>query len=286
MSHVLILSSHVAASRVGGRVAVSSLEARGIDTTFCPTVLLGRHPGHGDPGGGEVLAAQFAAMLEGVKAHSMFGRFDAVLTGYFANVEQVEIAARTIEDIRCTPKYTTGAAVILDEPLIVVDPIIGDSGALYVDEGVAAAIRDLLVPLANLITPNAFELSWLSGMEVSTPAGFVAAARQIAPVTFMTSARFEDHFGTAYHSNGSAAFASHAELADMPNGSGDFLTAELLAELVSGTDPGTAFETAVRNTLDLALKARDGETRELPDISARQNALHPEAVIDLRPLKA
>jgi pyridoxine kinase len=286
MTHVLILSSHVAASRVGGRVAVSALEARGIDTTFCPTVLLGRHPGHGAPGGGPVPAEQFAAMLDGVESHAMYGRFDAVLTGYFASVEQVEIAAAAIEAIRTTPKYTTGAAVILDEPLIVVDPIIGDHGALYVDEKIAAAIRDHLVPLANLITPNVFELAWLSGMDVSTPSGFIAAASGIAPVTFMTSARFDDRFGTAYHASGQAAFASHAELDRMPNGSGDFLTAELLAELVSGTDPATAFEIAARNTLDVALKARDWQKRELPDIAARQHPLHPDAIIDLRPLKA
>ena len=69
MPHVLILSSLVAGSRVGGRVAVSALEARGIDTVFVPTVLLGRHPGHGAPGGGAVPAEQFGSMLEGVAAH-------------------------------------------------------------------------------------------------------------------------------------------------------------------------------------------------------------------------
>ena len=274
MTHVLILSSHVAASRVGGRIAVSALEARGIDTIFCPTALLGRHPGHGAPGGGAVPPEQFGSTLEGVAAHDMFGKFDAVLTGYFASVEQVEIAAAAIEEIRKAS----------DNPLIVVDPIIGDNGALYVPEDVASAIRDLLLPLADLITPNAFELSWLSGRSIATPADFKAAAA-FAPVTFMTSARFAGQFGIAYHANGETAFATHVELGALPHGTGDFFTSELVSELVSGIPPGEAFETAVRNTLDMALKARDGRLSELPDIMARQMPRHRDAGIDLRPLK-
>ena len=274
MKRVLILSSHVAASRVGGRVAVSALEARGIETVFCPTVLLGRHPGHGAPGGGAVLAEQFGSMLEGVAAQGLFVKFDAVLTGYFANAEQVAIAAAAIEEIRKAS----------DNPLIVVDPIIGDNGALYVPEDVASAIRDQLLPLADLITPNAFELEWLSGRNIATPADFKAAAA-IAPVTFMTSARFVRRFGTAYHANGEAAFATHVELDTLPHGTGDFFTSELVSEMVSGSAPGDAFETAVRNTLDVALKARDWNVSDLPDIAARQHPLHPDATIDLTLLR-
>jgi pyridoxine kinase len=156
--------------------------------------------------------------------------------------------------------------------------------ALYVPEDVAIAIRDHLLPLANIITPNAFELGWLSGRDVTTVQQFKAAAAASAPVTFMTSARFGDRFGTAYHSGGLAVLAAHAELDALPNGTGDFLTAELLAELLSGAEPGAAFETAARNTLDVAFKARDGQMPDLPDIRARQLPPHPESGIDLQPL--
>ncbi|MEE2527300.1 bifunctional hydroxymethylpyrimidine kinase/phosphomethylpyrimidine kinase [Hyphobacterium sp. HN65] len=276
MKRVLILSSHVAASRVGGRVSVTAMEARGIETVFVPTILLGRHPGHGTPGGGPVPDEQFGAMLEGVAAQGLFAQFDGVLTGYFASAGQVEIAAAAIEEIRkASPN-----------PLIVADPIIGDDGKLYVGEEVAAAIRDHLVPLADMITPNAFELGWLSGNDVTTLAGFMAAAQELSPVTFMTSAQFGEDFGTAYHSGGTAILARHAKLDHLPNGTGDLLTAELMAALVSGSDPGSAFELAMVRTLDTALKARLVESAELPDILARQTAPHPDAMIDFLPLNA
>ncbi|WP_421784871.1 bifunctional hydroxymethylpyrimidine kinase/phosphomethylpyrimidine kinase [Hyphobacterium sp.] len=286
MPHVLILSSLVAGSRVGGRVSAAALEARGIDTSFCPTVLMGRHPGHGKPGGGPVPDEQFGAMLEGLAAHGLFGLFDAVLTGYFASAGQVEIAAAAIAEIRKAPRRRGDAKAFSERPLIVIDPIIGDRGALYVDDRVANAVRDQLVPLADIITPNAFELGWLAGQPVDSPAGFLSAANRAAPVTFMTSARFGDRFGTAYHASGHAALAAHAELETVPNGTGDLFAGELLGELILGTAPGDAFETAVRHTLDAALKARDWNAFELPDISARRHKLHAEAVIDLQPLKA
>ncbi|WP_421789355.1 bifunctional hydroxymethylpyrimidine kinase/phosphomethylpyrimidine kinase [Hyphobacterium sp.] len=286
MPHVLILSSFVAGSRVGGRVSQSAFEARGIDTTFVPTTLMGRHPGHGAPGGGPVPVEQFGSMLEGIAAHGVFGLFDAVLTGYFASVAQVEIAAAAIEEIRKAPRTRGDIHAFSNQVRIVVDPILGDAGSLYVKEDVAAAIRDLLVPLADIITPNAFELAWLSGEDVSTPGGFIDAAAQTAPVTFMTSARFGDRFGTAYHAAGQAVLAAHKELENLPNGTGDFLTAELLGELITGTAPGDAFETAVTNTLDVALKACAWNAFELPDISARTHRRHPDAKIDLTPLTA
>lgn len=276
MKRVLILSSHVAASRVGGRVSVAAMEARGIEAVFCPTTLLGRHPGHGAPGGGPVEEEIFGSMLEGIAAHGLFAQCDGVLTGYFASAGQVKIAAAAIHEIRTASP----------NPLIVIDPIIGDEGKLYVGEDIAGAIRDHLLPLADMITPNAFELSWLGESDVATPGGFIDAASRAAPVTFMTSADFEAGFGTAYHSGGTAILARHQKLDHLPNGTGDLLAAELMAELISGSDPGTAFEQAMVRTLDAALKAQLVSSPELPDILARQTAPHPDAVIDFQPLKA
>ena len=274
MKRVLILSSLVAASRVGGRVAVSAMEARGIEAVLVPSVLFGRHPGHGAPGGGPVAEDRFGTLLEGIAAQGLFARFNAVLTGYFASAGQVEIAAAAIQEIRKAAPDT----------IILVDPILGDEGQLYVGEDTATAIRDQLVPLADIITPNAFELGWLSGGDVATPVGFIAAAKAIAPVTFMTSASFETGYGTAYHAGGTAVLARHARLDRPPNGTGDFLAAEFLAALVSGTAPGEAFESAARNTLDVALKARDEGGAEIPDILARRTPLHADTKIDLLPL--
>ena len=138
MPAILILSSHVAASAVGGSAQGVALARMGIETALVPTVLLGRHPGLGAPGGGAVSDAIFEGMLEGVAATGLLGRLDAVITGYFASPGQVAAAARIIGAVRAA---SPGAR-------IVVDPIMGDyPGGLYVPETVALAIVADLIPL-------------------------------------------------------------------------------------------------------------------------------------------
>ncbi|MBI1237482.1 MAG: DUF429 domain-containing protein [Alphaproteobacteria bacterium] len=270
MTRVLILSSHVAASRVGGRVAVSALEARGIDTVFVPTVLLGRHPGHGAPGGGAVPADQFGSMLEGVAAQGLFGQFDAVLTGYFASVEQVEIAAAAIEEIRTASPH----------PLIVIDPIIGDGGALYVPEAVAAAIRDLLLPLADIITPNTFELGWLSREPVTDLRSARNAALHLGRPALISSIPDGDNLAVLYADDGENWIRKHKTVEDVPNGTGDLLAAEFLASRLVQDSNEAALNRAIRRTLDTILKTKGWSLGELADLQGRLNGLHPNVQIE------
>ena len=64
MPVALILSSHVAGSGVGGGLQVAELSRLGFRTALVPTVLFGRHPGLGPPGGGAVSDAVFAGQVE------------------------------------------------------------------------------------------------------------------------------------------------------------------------------------------------------------------------------
>jgi len=269
MKRVLILSSHVAASRVGGRVAVSALEARGIETVFCPTVLLGRHPGHGAPGGGAVTAEQFGSMLEGVAAQGLFAEFDAVLTGYFASAEQVAIAAAAIEEIRKASPH----------PLIVVDPIIGDDGALYVPEDVAAAIRDQLLPLADLITPNAFELGWLSGEPVTDLVEARDAALHLGRPALISSIPDGKQLAVLYADNGENWVRTHAAFENVPNGTGDLLAAEFIGSRLIQESNEAALDRAIRKTLDIIVKTKGWRLHELVDIQGRLGGIHPNVEI-------
>ena len=84
MARVLILSSYVAASRVGGGAQALALARLGIEPILVPTVLFGRHPGHGPPGGAAIEPEVFEAMLGGVEAQGLFGGgLDAAITGHF-----------------------------------------------------------------------------------------------------------------------------------------------------------------------------------------------------------
>src|ERR1700761_242073 len=96
MARVLILSSYVAASRVGGGAQALALARLGVEPLLGPAVLFGRHPGHGPRGGEGVEREVFEAVLGGVEAQGLFGGLDAAITGHFSSAEQVAIAAEAL----------------------------------------------------------------------------------------------------------------------------------------------------------------------------------------------
>src|ERR1700677_2073037 len=134
---ILILSSFVASSPVGGGAQALALARLDVESVLAPTVLLGRHPGLGPPGGGTVDPALFESLLAGVAANGMFEQAAAVICGYFSDPAQVAVAGRTIDAVRAARATA----------MIVVDPIMGDSvGGLYVKPEVARALADELIP--------------------------------------------------------------------------------------------------------------------------------------------
>ena len=226
MSNVLILSSHVAASRVGGTAQSLALAAFGIEPILVPTVLFGRHPGWGHPGGGAVEPAIFRGMLKGIGDQGLFGGLDAVITGYFSHPDQVHAAAETIDAVR--------AASGDGRRLVVVDPILGDEGrGLYVKPDVAEAILSALVPRADLITPNLWELGHIVGREVVTLDDAIAAAKSLhRPVVATSAPAGPDHMGVLEVRDGAVWRFSHAKMLEAPNGTGDLFTALVTAALL------------------------------------------------------
>jgi len=282
MGFALLLTSHVAASRVGGGVSASALQAAGIDTALVPTVLLGRHPGWGSPGGGAVNDAEFESQIDAIRAQGMFAKTNAILTGYFASVRQVECAAVTIDTVRAAAPREGNACNFVDDPVIVIDPIIGDAGGLYVREEIAVAIRDLLVPRADLVTPNAFELGWLTGLPVTDVKTTLAAVRAINRPVLASSIPEGDQIGVLYVDAHQSMMVMHRQLDDVPHGTGDLLTAIFLAELLNGRDAKAGLEAATSRVFDTVLKAKAWNSPELPDVTARLKPLDAETRLEAR----
>ncbi|MEP6968374.1 MAG: PfkB family carbohydrate kinase [Pseudomonadota bacterium] len=243
---VLILSSHVAASPVGGSAQAAALAGVGVETMLVPTVLFGRHPGLGAPGGGPVGIEIFEGMLAGVEAAGVFGRLDAAVTGYFAQPAQVAAAARALDAIRAVNR----------EAWVIVDPIMGDRGVgLYIDEAVARAVAGDLVSRADLIAPNAWELERLTGRGAADPASALAAARSLDRPVLVSSVEIGADIGVIYADAGQAWLASHPRQADAPRGSGDRLTALFAGAVLGGASPREALERSVRAVAGLATGA-------------------------------
>lgn len=275
MPLALILSSYVAAGRMGGGGQVLALAACGFDPVLVPTVLLGRSPARG--GRGQATdSALFQTLIDDVEADGLFPRIDLLVTGHFSTQEQAASAARTIERVRA----------VAPQAVVVVDPILGDAPkGLYVKPEVASAVAGLLLPLADWITPNLWELGHLSGQATGTVAEARDAARSLGRKALITSAPAEDgDIGLLLWDGRDAMLIAHPRAAYAPNGTGDLVTALFGAGLAEGLSPLEAAERAA-GAVRLAVEAAAaGGLQELPLSALGARLTEPARGLTIRPL--
>lgn len=224
MARVLILSSWVAHGHVGLCAAVPALQALGHGVTQLPTVMLSNHPGWPHVSGVPVPPEQLSAMIAALEANGWLTAHDALLTGYLPTPAHVRIAC----DL---------AARLRGKARVVVDPVLGDAPkGLYLKPEAAEALRDL-VPLADVLTPNLFELGWLSGRQLATEAEAIAAARTLGPAeVLLTSPPFAGRTGLLRVRPETVERLETPLQSGVPHGVGDVLS----ALVAGGLDAGAA----------------------------------------------
>ena len=247
MSSILAISSQVVYGPVGNSASVPALQAKGHEVLAVPTVILSNHPGHGAPVGFRTAPGDLAAILG--RATS-FAAVDAVMTGYFASPQQIAEAAAIIRALR-------GKKPSL---YVLVDPVMGDGEKLYVPEPVADAIRDEFLPLATCLTPNRFELEWLTGSLAGTVADAIAAARALnIPEVLATSIPAPgQELATLIVTPDAHGEQLRPLRAHVPHGTGDFLAGCYLAERLE--HPPVAALTRAHQLLDRAIALSEGST--------------------------
>jgi pyridoxine kinase len=267
---ILVVSSSVVRGAVGGRGAVFALERFGHPVWSVQTVTLPWHPGHGRAGRIVPDEAAFAALIDDLCRAPWLGEIGAILTGYMGAPSQPEAVARLIDAVKAARP----------DALYLCDPVMGDGGKLYVPEATAAAIRDHLVPRADILTPNPTELGFLAG-DLALPAEALteAVARLAAPRIAVTSAAgTEGEITTLLVSRdgGETLRASHAAIGGrVPNGTGDLFAALLLAHLVEGRSDADALRLATAAVADAIDAAARLGVDELPLAAIQDQLLEP-----------
>ena len=274
-SSVLVVSSQVARGAVGARAAVFALERLGLTTWLVPTIWLPWHPGQGV--GTRIVPPDeaFAGGLAEIGGSDRAAEIGTVMTGYFAEVAQVHAAADLVERLRARRP----------ELRLVVDPVIGDGGALYVAQEIAHAVRDRLLPLADIATPNAFEAGWLAGRAIGSTAEAVAAARRLAAkavVVTSAPAMMVRAVATLLVTRETALQIEHPALPHAPHGTGDLLTALLAGRLARGEALEAALPRAVASVFDLVARSVRAGADELIMAAEQDVLVHSMAPVSTR----
>jgi pyridoxine kinase len=273
---VIVVSSHVARGAVGGRASVFVLERMGFPIWSLPTVLLPWHPGHGRASRLDLGGANFAGLVADLAGAAWLGEVGGILTGYFGGVGQVAAAAQLVRAL----KEKNPAALFL------CDPVIGDSAGIFVPEAIAHAIRDQLLPLADIATPNRFELAWLASRPAADNEALVAAARKLGPSEVAVTSAFAlpGEIGTLLVAPDGAHLATHRALDDVPHGTGDLFAALYLGHRLDGQAAPAALECASAAVLRLVSLASEQRADELPLAMGQDAFLAPATGITLERL--
>ncbi|MBN7757193.1 MULTISPECIES: pyridoxal kinase PdxY [Alphaproteobacteria] len=271
---VIVISSHVARGSVGNRAAVFTLEALGFPVWAVPTVILPWHPGHGPATRIVPEADQFARFIHDLENAPWLGEVSAVLTGYLGGPEQATAIAGLVKTLKAHNPQAR----------YVCDPVLGDKGGLYVPEATATAIRDQLLPLADITTPNRYELAWLTGMEISGTESAIRAARQAPPADVMVTsapASSPDRLANLLVSETDVLRAVHDSIPSAPNGTGDLTAALYLARLLAGETREEALAKTTGSVVAILNKAAERGSNELMLETDRQILTRPEMSIEI-----
>src|SRR5690606_29591694 len=179
--------------------------------------------------------ADFDNAIDDLIRAPWLGEVKAVLTGYFANAAQTRAAARLVHALREEKPDLFYAC----------DPVIGDLAGLYVAQETAEAIRDELLPLATLATPNRYELAWFAGATLDTNTAIMDAAIALGPSRILVTSAvpmMAGGTGNLYLTGKHALLAEHRLIDNPPNGLGDLLSALFLGRLLSGADEERALQ--------------------------------------------
>ncbi|GAA2166923.1 pyridoxine kinase [Humibacillus xanthopallidus] len=184
---IMSIQSHVAYGHAGNSAAVFPLQRLGHEVYPVLTVTFSNHTGYGETRGPLIAPSDVAEVINGIEDRGAFPTIDAVLSGYLG----AEAVANVVLDAVERVKAANPAAIYC------CDPVMGDVGrGFFVRPGIPEFMRDHVVPKADIVTPNQFELEHLVGRSVTTQESLLEAAqelRSVGPdVVLVTSALTSD----------------------------------------------------------------------------------------------
>lgn len=281
---ILSIQSSVAYGHVGNSAAVFPLQRLGHEVWPVLTVHFSNHTGYGAWRGPLLDPDDVREVIAGIGDRGVLGEADAVLSGYQGDpaVGAVVLdAVRTVKSLNPVALYCC-------------DPVMGDVGrGMFVKPGIPEYLRDEVVPRADIVTPNHFELDFLAGRATSTLEEVLAAVdvvRATGPrdvlVTSVLHAGSElDTLDVVAVSDAGAWAVTTPLLPISPNGCGDVTAALYLAHLHTTASPAVALERTSSSIYAILEATLAADTREIALIAAQDAIATPPHRFTARQLR-
>nr|XP_022291644.1 pyridoxal kinase-like [Crassostrea virginica] len=154
---VLSIQSTVVFGYVGNKSATFPLQVLGFDVSTINSVQFSNHTGYKCFKGQVLNSDDLACLYDGLKENSI-GSFSHILTGYIGSKSFLEKVAEIVVDLKKNNPSL----------LYVCDPVMGDNGKMYVPNELLPVYINTILPIADIVTPNQFEIENLTGVKINT----------------------------------------------------------------------------------------------------------------------
>ena len=283
--NLLSIQSHVVYGHVGNSAAVFPLQRLGIEVWPIHTVQFSNHPGYGAWRGRVFDAGFVRELVEGIEQRGTLSECDGVLSGYLGGAD----IGDAVLDAVARVKSANPAAQYC------CDPVIGDVGrGIFVREGIPEFMKAKAAPAADVITPNQFELDYLSGRASKTMREARDAVKVLhdrGPRTILvTSLHTEETPADAIDllaSDANGQFRLRTpRLPLIASGAGDAIAALFFAHYLREGGVAAALSRAASSVFGVLRKTAEMGAPEIQVVAAQEEIVNPSQVFEAEELGA
>ena len=275
--NILSIQSHVAFGHVGNAAATFPLQRLGIEVWPIHTVQFSNHTGYGSWKGRVFDADMIREVMAGIEARGVLGECNGVLSGYMG---AADIGSAILDAVSTLKRANPAARYCCD-------PVIGDVGrGIFVREGIPEFMREKAVPAADIVTPNQFELDYLSKRQSGTlraACDAVKAVHDLGPCTILVTSLHTDDTPAdcidMLASDDSGRFIVRTPKLPLTiNGAGDAVAALFFAHYLRSGKLAEALSRAGSSIFGVLAKTAESGAREIQLIAAQDQIVKPNRI--------
>ncbi len=281
---ILSIQSAVAYGHVGNSAAVFPLQRIGVEVLPVYTVNFSNHTGYGAWRGPMIAPDDVREVITGIEERGVFGQIDAILSGYQGGEGIGDVIIDAVARVKSANPSTVYAC----------DPVMGNAkSGCFVAPAIPVLLRERVVPVADIITPNQFELGFLTDTEPDTLESTLASvdlAHAMGPSTVLVTSveRPDREEGTIEMLAADAQGAWLVQTPHLPmkaNGSGDVTAALFTAHYVETGSAKIALERTASSVYDLLKATLESGERELQLVEAQEFYANPQMQFTARQVR-
>lgn len=271
---ILSIQSAVSYGHVGNSAAVFPLQRIGHEVMPVNTVLFSNHTGYGAWRGPLISGDDVRAIVEGIDDRGGLDDTALIISGYQGGSS---IGDAILDSVALARKKNP-------QVLYSCDPVLGNAtSGCFVSPEVQELIRDRVIQHADIITPNQFELGFVTNTDPKTLDDVlesVKKAQEIGPKTVLvtsvsTPETPEDSIQMLAVSGDEAWLITTPRLPFKANGSGDVTQALFASHFASGKSLREALELTTASVYELLKNTLDSGQRELQLVESQQAYVEP-----------